>query len=57
MFFADRARYEKTIYHHEGATVGGLLLHRRPSRQKHLWQSNTEVFSPSAEGSQDEDLA
>jgi hypothetical protein len=37
--------------------VGGLLLYRRSSRQKHLRQSDTKVFPPSAEGSQDEDLA
>jgi hypothetical protein len=32
--FADRARYEKMIQHHEGATVGDLLPRRRFSRQK-----------------------
>jgi hypothetical protein len=56
VFFMDQAPYEKMIEHHDGATVEGLLLRPRSSRQKHLWQNDTEVLLSSAEGSQDEDL-
>ena len=38
--FRGSSSLRKTIQHREGATVGGLLLHRRFSKQKHLRQDN-----------------
>jgi hypothetical protein len=42
-FFHGSSSLRKTIYHREGATVGGLLLHRRSSKQKHLRQYNMRI--------------
>jgi hypothetical protein len=33
-FFTGRARHKKTIWHHEGSTVGGLLRRRRSCEKK-----------------------
>jgi hypothetical protein len=41
----------------EHVSVGGLLLRRRSSKQRHHRQSGPEDFPLSAEGPQDEDLA
>jgi hypothetical protein len=38
--FRGSSSLRKTIQHHEGATVGGLLLRRRSSKQKHIRQDD-----------------
>jgi hypothetical protein len=45
VFFADRARYEKRSSTAKGLLLGGLLPHRRSSRQKHLRQDNTKAYA------------
>jgi hypothetical protein len=42
VFFADRARYEQRSSTAKGLLLGGLLLRRSFSRQKHLRQDNTK---------------
>jgi hypothetical protein len=49
-------RYE-TISIEQDNSIGGLLLRRRSSRQKHLRQNDTQdMTKTSAKDSQDEDL-
>jgi hypothetical protein len=40
--FHGSSSSQKTIWHHEGATVGGLLRRRRSHKKKHLRKMDTK---------------
>jgi hypothetical protein len=43
--FHGSSSLRKTIWHREGATVGGLLRRRRSCEKKHLWKARTGTMT------------
>jgi hypothetical protein len=56
VFFVNRARYEKTIWHREGATVGVFFSAEGLQNINTFVRMPQKVRPTSTEGSQDEDL-